>query len=163
SPNGKSLAAVTCGDSDFSPPKNERSRSRIVRLWDVATGKLHELDGHAGGATSLAFSPDGKVLATGGHDGTLVWWGGATRKQLRKIKLVEDVYFHRKGNGIDRGGIHALAFAPNGNTLASANHDGTVRLFEAATGKQLQVLRGHANSVACVAFSPNGKILASGG
>jgi RNA polymerase sigma factor (sigma-70 family) len=164
SPNGKSLAAVTCGDSGFSPPKSARksARPQIVRLWDVEAGKLQELDGHAGGATSLAFSPDRKVLATGGHDGALIWWDSATRKQLRKIKLVEDVYYHRKGNGIDRGGIHALAFAPNGKTIASANHDGTVRLFEAATGKQLQVLRGHAHSVACVAFSPNGKVLASG-
>jgi RNA polymerase sigma factor (sigma-70 family) len=164
SPNGKSLAAVSCGDSGFSPPKSahKSARPQIIRLWDVETGKLQELDGHAGGATSLAFSPDGKVLATGGHDGALIWWNSATRKQLRKIKLVEDVYYHRKGNRIDSGGIHALAFAPNGKTIASANHDGTVRLFDAATGKQLQVLRGHAHSVVGVIFSPNGKILASG-
>jgi RNA polymerase sigma factor (sigma-70 family) len=160
SPSGKALAAVSCGDSNFSPPKS--SQPGIVRLWDVPTGKLHELDGHAGGATSLAFSPDGKVLATGGHDGTLIWWDTTTRKQLRKIKLVEDVYCYPMGNGSDSGGIHALAFAPNGKSVASANHDGTVRLFEAATGKQVQVLRGHAHSVVGVAFSPDGKVLASG-
>src|SRR5262249_38032763 len=133
SPSGKSLAAVSCGDSGFSPPK--RARPEIIRLWEVETGKLHELDGHAGGATSLAFSPDGKVLVTGGHDGTLIWWDSASRKQLRKIKLVEDVYYHPKRSRIGSGGIHALAFAPNGKTIASANHDVTHRLFDASTGK----------------------------
>jgi WD40 repeat protein len=160
SPNGKLLAAVSCGNSGFSPPKS--ARPEIVRLWDVQTGKLQELDGHTDGATSLAFSPDGTVLATGGHDGNLIWWDSATRKQLRKIKLEEDVYYYPKRNRIGSGGIQALAFAPNGKTIASANHDGTVRLFEAATGKQLQVLRGHAGSVVGVAFSPDGKVLASG-
>jgi RNA polymerase sigma factor (sigma-70 family) len=161
SPSGKSLAAVSCGNSGFSPPKS--ARPEIIRLWEVETGKLHELEGHAGGASSLAFSPDGKVLTTGGQDGALIWWDSATRKQLRKIKLVEDVYYHpRKGYGTGSGGIQALAFAPNGKTLASANHDGTVRLFDAATGKQVQVLRGHAHSVVGVALSPDGKVLASG-
>jgi RNA polymerase sigma factor (sigma-70 family) len=150
SPSGKSLAAVSCGNSGFSPPKS--ARPEIIRLWEVRTGKLHELDGHAGGATSLAFSPDGKVLATGGHDGTLIWWDSASRKRLRKIKLVEDVYHHPKRSRIGSGGIQALAFAPDGKTLASANHDGTVRLFHGATGKQVQVLRGHAHSVVGVAF-----------
>ncbi len=160
SPNGKLLVAVSCGNSGFSPPKS--ARPEIIRLWDVETGKLQELDGHTGGATSLAFSPDGKMLATGGHDGTLIWWDSTTRKQLRKIKLVEDVYYHPKRNRIGSGGIQALAFAPNGKTIASANHDGTVRLFDAATGKQDQLLRGHAHSVVGVTFSPDGKILASG-
>ncbi len=160
SPSGKSLAAVSCGNSGFSPPNS--ARPEIIRLWEVETGKLHELDGHAGGAASLAFSPDGKVLATGGRDGTLIWWDTATRKELRKIKLAEAVYNHPKGWGSGSGGIQALAFAPNGKTLASANQDGTVRLFDAAAGKQAQVLRGHAHSVVAVAFSPDGKVLASG-
>jgi RNA polymerase sigma factor (sigma-70 family) len=160
SPDGKTLAAVSCGNPSFAPPGS--SRPEIVRLWEVGTGQLHELAGHTGGATSLAFSPDGKVLATGGHDGTMILWDSATRKQLRKIQLLEDVYFHPRGNGFDSGGILALAFAPQGKTIASANHDGTVRLFEAATGKQLHVLRGHAHRVIDVTFSPDGRILSSG-
>src|SRR5262249_26516072 len=155
SPNGKLLAAVSCGNSGLSPPKS--ARPEIIRLWYVETGKLQELDGHAGGATSLAFSPDGKVLATGGHDGTLIWWDNATGKQLRKIKLVEDVYYYPKRNRIGSGGVQALAFAPNGKTVASANHDGTVRPFEATTGKQLRGDRGHAHSAVAVAFTPHGR------
>ena len=136
SPDGKWLAASSCGDSSFAPPKS--SRPEIVRLWEVATGQLHELDGHAGGATSLAFSPDGKVLATAAHDGTVILWDSTTRKQLRKIEVAEEAYFHRKSNGFDSGGVLALAYAPDGKTIASANYDGTVRLFEAATGKPVQ-------------------------
>jgi RNA polymerase sigma factor (sigma-70 family) len=160
SPDGKWLAAVICGNSSFSPPK--KSRPERVCLWEVATGELHELAGHTGGATSVAFAPDGKVLATGGHDGAILLWDTATRKQILKIELVEEAYFHPKGNRFSSGGINALAFAPNGKTLASANHDGTVRLVEAATGKQVHVLRGHANSVVDIAFSPDGQRLASG-
>jgi RNA polymerase sigma factor (sigma-70 family) len=160
SPDGKLLTAVSCGNPSWSPPKE--SRPEIVRLWEVETGQLHELAGHTGGATSLAFSPDGNMLATGGHDGTILLWDSATRKPLRKIELVEDVYSHPKGNGFDSGGIHALAFAPNGKTLASANHDGTVRVVDAATGKQIHVLRGHTHRVVDIAFSRNGERLASG-
>jgi RNA polymerase sigma factor (sigma-70 family) len=159
SPDGKTLAAGSCGIPAFAP--DEGSRSEIVRLWDVETGQLHELDGHAGGVTSLAFSPDGKILATGGHDGTLALWETATRKRLHKTQIVEEAYPYRKGNGIDSGGILALAFAPDGKTIASANHDSTVRLFDAATGKELRILRGHANRACGVAYSPDGKTLAS--
>jgi RNA polymerase sigma factor (sigma-70 family) len=160
SPDGKWLAAVSCGNSSFAPDKE--SRPEIVRLWEMETGQLHELAGHEGGATSIVFSPDGKILATGGHDGIMILWDSATRKPLRKIELVEEAYVHPKGNGFDSGGIHALAFAPDGKTIASANHDGTVRLVETATGNEVRVFRGHRNSVVDVAFSPDGKSLASG-
>jgi WD40 repeat protein len=112
SPDGKTLAAATCGDHNFSPP--EGTRSEIVRLWDVDTGRLHELEGHTGGATSVAFSPDGKILATGAHDGSLILWNAAERKQLHKLRLAEEAYFHRKANGVDSGGILALVFDPSG-------------------------------------------------
>jgi RNA polymerase sigma factor (sigma-70 family) len=161
SPDGKVLAAAACGNSGFSPPKD--SRSEVVRLWEVGTGRLYELEGHTGGATSLAFSPDGKILATGGHDGIFLLWDTATRKRLHQTKTVAEASPHRKGKGVKLGGILALAFAPDGKTLASANFDGTVRLFEAATGKQIRVLRGHTLGVADVAFSPDGKTLASAG
>ena len=159
SPDGKTLAAAMCGNYSFSPSAG--TRSEVVRLWDVDTGRLHELEGHTGGVTSVAFSPDGKILATGGHDGMLILWNAADRKQLHKVRIAEEAYFHRKANGVDSGGILSLAFDPNGKTIASANHDGTVRLFDAPTGKQVLVLKRHVQSVLDVAFSPNGKILAS--
>lgn len=59
--------------------------------------------------------------------------------------------------------VLCVAYAPDGKTLATGAMDGTVRLWDAATGKEKSVLRGHRNSVYAVAFSPNGKLLASGG
>ena len=59
--------------------------------------------------------------------------------------------------------VLCVAYAPDGKTLATGAMDGTVRLWDAATGKEKAVLRGHRKSVYAVAFSLNGKLLASGG
>jgi RNA polymerase sigma factor (sigma-70 family) len=160
SPDGKTLAAASCGITAFSPP--EGSRAEVVRLWNVETGQLQELSEHKGGVTSLAFSPKSNVLATGGHDGTLILWDTATRKQLHKVQITEEPHPDRKRNSIDDGGgIRFLAYAPDGKTIASANHDATVRFHDGATGKELRVLRGHAGGVCGLAYSPDGKLLAS--
>ncbi len=58
-------------------------------------------------------------------------------------------------------GIHAVAFSADGKRLASGHRDGTVRLWEAATGKELATFRGHRDEVRAVAFAPEGGLLAS--
>src|SRR5262249_42128544 len=57
--------------------------------------------------------------------------------------------------------VESLAFAPDGRTVASGNGNGTISLWEAATGREIRVLRGHRDAVLSVAFSPDGKLLAS--
>jgi RNA polymerase sigma factor (sigma-70 family) len=144
SPDGKTLAVAE--DKD-------------VKLWDAGTGReLATLSGHAEGIRSLAVSADGKVLATGsqGNRGepktrTVRLWDLAAAKELiteHAIELSDDAM--------------AMAFSPDGKTLAAGLHEGDIKLFDVATGKERLTWKGHPDWVMSLAYSPDGKILASG-
>ncbi len=98
---------------------------------------------------SVAFSNDGRLLASGFLHGNLqVWEVGSGRK----------LYAHTAHGA----SVVSVAFSPNNLWLASGSRDNTIKLWEADTGKELQVLRNHKAEVSAVAFSPDGQWLVSG-
>jgi DNA-binding beta-propeller fold protein YncE len=106
--------------------------------------------GHADWVVAVAFSPDGKALVSGSHDGTLILWDVATGKQLRSIEG------HReRGRPFE---VVSVTFSPDGKVLASVSSDQTVRLWNVATGVQLRVFTG-VKYAQDVKFSPDGKRL----
>jgi WD40 repeat protein len=106
------------------------------------------LGGHSDGATSIAFSPDGRWLASASEDQTIKLWDVATGQVVRSL------WGHT-------GAVHGVAFSPADGQLASAGADRTVKLWSVATGQLIRTLSGHSEEVCAVAFSPDGQRLAS--
>jgi RNA polymerase sigma factor (sigma-70 family) len=124
-----------------------------VRLWDVPTRKLvGELGQHKAAARAIAFSPDGALLASGSLDNTARLWPLGTGDQpatlLARSELVQPIL--------------ALAYSPHGDVVAMATTRPEVQIRDAQSGDVLRVLKGHTAAVSCLAFSPDGLMLASG-
>lgn len=124
-----------------------------LRLWDPATGRpvCQPLTGHTGTVFRMAFSPDGRLLATGSTDTTARLWDTATGQPVG-----EPLTGHTEC-------VAGVAFSPDGRLLATGSLDRTVRLWDTATGQLVgEPLTGHTGHVLRIAFSFDGRILATG-
>jgi WD40 repeat protein len=137
------------------------SFDRTARLWEARTGRLRAtLSGHTVVLAALAFSPDGRTLATA---------GGTRFENLKRLGAGEVRLWDAKSGQIQavlrghQNGVLALAFSPDGRTLATGSWDHTARLWDAITGQPRAVLSGHRGAIATLAFSPDGRTLATGG
>ena len=140
SPNDKVLATV--GNTQ-------------IYLWEcISNGapwcQKAILTGHTSFVSSVAFSPDGSLIASGSGDHTIRIYNA--RSGQHKTTLTGHTRY-----------VSSVAFNPDGRTLASGSSDGTVRLWDVVTGEEKMTLTGHNPWVTSVAFSPDGKTLASSG
>ncbi|MCU1267896.1 MAG: hypothetical protein JWM21_4214 [Acidobacteria bacterium] len=154
SPDGKILASG--------------SMDNTINLWEVESGKeLRMLRGHSTEIRELSFSEDGKFLASRSLADTVKIWNTASGKELTTF---------------EERGVWSITLSPDGKTVALGNTDGTIKLRDAASGKELRTLKGHPfrnyiqkditnthsqkyfvpSAVWSLAFSPDGKTLASG-
>jgi WD40 repeat protein len=186
SPDGKRLATV--------------SVDTTARVWDAVTGKLlgvsYGRPGHVAPVTGIAFSPDGKRLATASADKTAKVWEAESGVELfslpshvaiginvglnkshlitatrdRKVVRIWDTTTKQSlppllglnGQPIYTDRDIAAALSPDGSHLATANEDGTTKVWDASTGKRLYTLEGHTAPVMTAAFSQDGNRLATG-
>jgi RNA polymerase sigma factor (sigma-70 family) len=191
-PDGKTLASA--------------GHDGALRLWEVATGKPRKRQPDSAAFPTLAFSPDGKLLAAkSGAPGFVALWDVASGNQVELLKVKQEVRalaFLTRQDGLrlaagtadgtvllwdlpgsatllrpDRVGrtaeaLHALghqsgvstvAVSPDGKTIATGSHDHTVRLWDAASGKESRKLEGHWYGIKSLCYSPDGKLLVSAG
>ena len=149
-PNGKQLAVGSGGNvTDNLYGGGSARKPGEVRIWDLETGTLvRRLTGQQQAVTGVAYSPDGRYLASASRDQTVKVWNAATGEEFPALR--------------HSGAVLALAFSPDSHYLASGGTDKTITLWEVGTWRNVRTFRGQNAKICSLAFSPDHRRLASG-
>lgn len=145
-------AVLSCMFSSDNKTLAGLSADKMIRLWDIKSGKLvaNFNDVTGDGDVAICFSPDGKSLASGSWDKSIKIW------DVTKGKIVRRLIGHTQA-------VRCIRYSPDGKFIASAGWDYTIKLWFSATGVNLKNFSGHNQCVRALDFSPDGKYIASGG
>jgi WD40 repeat protein len=143
---------------------------QAVKVWDPRTGnELKSWDAHTNTIAGLAFAPDGSRLATASHDGTVKLWEAGTWREVHtwKAESISGRQTRVGSSAMDQfresRRFEAVAFAPDGSSMAAGLGDGTIVAWDLTTFRERFAHHGHSSLAYALAYSPDGRTLATAG
>ena len=147
-----------------SGPLNLPGAEYNVRVWDVETGEvIHSLEAHNGTVEGVAFSPDATTFASVAWDGKVILWDMATGEIIRQYGDENGAHGFTtdEDDSIVPTRVQSIIYHPNGESIATSGGDGSIILWDVATGEEVRRFEGHTSGVSKIDFNFDGTLLTS--